>query len=339
MIVVPYVLAALAGLLAGWVTNILAERFPDPERPLFGPLRCVRSGEQLTLRDYLPVVGFLWQRGRCRHCGKALPWRFPLVEIALACAFAFAWPIYESQPLYYYLVNVFYIFLLAAIALIDWRYRLIFPIMIYAGCLFGLGVAFFIDMAEGRPLYFYLIIAGCIALTAIVTLFNWRYGWIPLALIYTGCLAWGLIAFVPGSFKENPLLPDGIGSVLMGALLDGGIFYLIYIVAYAIYRRRALGFGDVLLAILIGVVLGYPRAISALFLGAVLGGLVAVGFFLFGGKRWRDFIPYGTTLCIGVILILIWGPSVWKWGPFEVLTTLMRIIFRTIFGWFGLESE
>jgi leader peptidase (prepilin peptidase) / N-methyltransferase len=272
----PYVLAVLAGLIAGWVANVLAERFPVVEKPLFGPLRCVRSGEKLQFRDYLPVVGYVLQKGRCRHCGKTLPWRFPLVEILLPLAFAFAWPTYEAKPLYFYLVNAFYIFLLATIALIDWRYHLIYPVMIWGGC--GVGL---------------------------------------------------IVALLSGPHPDN-LLPDGLSSVALGAGLGGGMFYLIYLVALAIYRRRALGFGDVLLAILIGVILGFPRAVSALFLGAVLGGVVAIGFYFFGRKRWRDFIPYGTTLCLGVILIIIWGEAIWHWGPFALITDLLQLFFLVI---------
>lgn len=276
MSALPYVMTFLAGLCAGWVTNVVAERFPVVEKPLFGPLRCVRSGEKLVLLDYIPVLGYVLQKGRCRHCGKQLPWRFPLVEILLALAFTFAWANYENEPLYIYLINAFYILLLAVIALIDWRYRLIYPVMIWGGVIVGI-----------------------------------------------------IVGLVSGPHPDN-LLPDGIVSVLLGVGLGGGMFYLIYLVALAIYRKRALGFGDVLLAILIGVILGFPRAISGLFLGAVLGGVVAVGFYFFGRKRWRDFIPYGTTLCIGVILIIIWGEAIWSWGPFGMITSLLQLFFLVI---------
>ena len=122
------VLTFLAGLCAGWVTNVIAERFPVVEKPLFGPLRCVRSGEKLGFFDYIPVLGYALQKGKCRHCGKSLPWRFPLVELLLALAFTLAWPNYETNPFYVYLINAFYMWLLAVIALIDWRYRLIYPV-------------------------------------------------------------------------------------------------------------------------------------------------------------------------------------------------------------------
>ncbi len=272
MSILPYVLAALAGLAAGWATNVLAERFPKVERPIFGPLHCVRSGERLTLGDVLPVIGFALQRGRCRHCGKPLPWRFPAVEIFMAVAFAFAWPLYQDLPLYIYCVNLFYIFLLTTIALIDWRHRLIYPVMIWAGC----GVAL-------------------------------------------------VVAVLSGPHPENSL-PDGLGNLLGGAAIGGGLFYLIYLIALAIYRRRALGFGDVLLAILIGAMMGYYRVAAALFLGSVLGGVVAIGFFFVGGKRWREFIPYGTTLCLGVVLIIIWGQAIWQWGPFGLISFFLNIV-------------
>lgn len=261
----------------GWLTNVLAERFPYPGRPLFGPLRCVKSGERLKFIDVIPLLGYALQRGKCRHCGKPLPWRFPAVEIAMGAAFAFAWPFYERDSLFVYIVNAFYIFLFSAIALIDWRFRLIFPVMIWFGCLVGV-----------------------------------------------------ILALVAGTQPESKL-PNGIMSVLIGAGLCGGIFYLIYVVAYGVYKKRALGFGDVLLAILIGATLGFPRAVPALLLGAFMGGFAAFGFFLLRRKGWREFIPYGTTLCLGVVLILVFGPAVWRWGPFGMIADLFGLLFQIIF--------
>jgi leader peptidase (prepilin peptidase) / N-methyltransferase len=275
-----YPLTFIIGVLGGWVANVLAERFPYPDKPLFAIPRCVRSGERLSVRDYIPVLGWALQRGKCRHCGKSLPRLFIIVELALGVAFVCAWIYYidvEKLGWLVYAVNAFFIWLFGVIALIDWRYRLIFPVMIWMGCAISLLVAWLIPPVRG---------------------YN---------------------------------LPDGIASSLIGAALCGGVFYIIYVVAYSVYKKRALGWGDVLLAILIGAALGFPRAISALLLGAVLGGFAALIFFVTRRKGWREFIPYGTSLCMGVILVLVFGQAVWRFGPFGLIADLIGLFFNIVY--------
>ncbi len=277
MAIIPYLIVILAGLGAGWLGNIIAQRLPseDLDKPLFGSLHCVRSGERLRWYDVLPLYGYLSQRGICRYCQKKLPLRFPLLEAGMALAFALAWPLYEGQPIAY-AFNAFYIFILITVGIIDWKHRLIFPIMLY--------------------------IAGIIALIG---------------------------TLITGAHPDN-LMPDGLGSSLLGAAFGAVVFYLIYWLAIAVYRVRALGYGDVLLAIAIGLILGFPRVASALLLGSLLGGIVAVGYLLVRRKR-RDFIPYGTSLCLGVVLVLVFGGAVWHWGPFLLFADLLNLLFTI--GW------
>ncbi|MEI6044525.1 MAG: A24 family peptidase, partial [Chloroflexota bacterium] len=265
-------------LWVGWVANIVAQRLPSKnlDKPLFGPLHCVRSGERLRWYDTLPIFGYLSQRGVCRYCKKRLPLRFPLLETAMALSFALTWSLYEKQPITYGF-NIFYISVLITIGVIDWKHRLIFPVMLY--------------------------LTGLVAIVA---------------------------SLVTGSHPDN-LMPDGLGSSLLGAAFGGVVFYLIYWLALAIYRIRALGYGDVLLAIMIGLVLGFPRTASALFMGAILGGFVALAYLLVRRKKRRDFIPYGTTLCLGVVLILMFGDTVWRWGPFLYVADLLNLLFTIVF--------
>jgi leader peptidase (prepilin peptidase)/N-methyltransferase len=163
-----------------------------------------------------------------------------------------------------------------------------------------------------------------------VGVIDWKHRLIfPVMLYLTGIVAL-VAAFVSGPHPDN-LMPDGLGSSLLGAAFGGVVFYLIYWLALAIYRVRALGYGDVLLAILIGLVLGFPRAASALFMGSVLGGFVALAYLLVRRKKRRDFIPYGTTLCLGVVLILMFGETIWLWGPFFYVAKLLDLLFMVVF--------
>lgn len=74
--------AGLIGLLLGFFLNLIIRRMPR-NRPLFGRPRCTRCGHPLSW-ETVPLLGFLWQRGRCRHCGKMLPRFFPAVEALTA---------------------------------------------------------------------------------------------------------------------------------------------------------------------------------------------------------------------------------------------------------------
>jgi len=81
------------------------------------------------------------------------------------------------------------------------------------------------------------------------------------------------------------------------------LFLFLYFLALLIYRRRALGFGDVLLAALIGAMTG-QQAFLALFIGMILG---AAGGLLLVALRVRtmhDYIPYGAYLCAGTMIAL-----------------------------------
>ncbi len=59
-----------------------AETAPDPFNLVVPRSRCPRCGVAIAARDNIPVFSWLWLRGRCRHCGGAISWRYPMVELA-----------------------------------------------------------------------------------------------------------------------------------------------------------------------------------------------------------------------------------------------------------------
>ncbi len=89
-----------------------------------------------------------------------------------------------------------------------------------------------------------------------------------------------------------------------GALAGLGLFGLAYLVGNRLYPG-GLGAGDVKLAGLIGLELGFPAGLSALFLGVVLGGVGALVLLAAGVRRLKDPIPYGPFLCAGAAVTLL----------------------------------
>jgi prepilin signal peptidase PulO-like enzyme (type II secretory pathway) len=97
-------------------------------------------------------------------------------------------------------------------------------------------------------------------------------------------------------------------SSLLGALAGGGVFLLIFLAARAAYGRSdALGFGDVMIAGLIGSMVGFPEVSSALLLGALFGGLGAALVGLIQRSR-RAHFAYGPALCLGGLISLLRAP-------------------------------
>lgn len=45
---------------------------------------CPKCGNTIAWYDNIPLISWLWLRARCRHCGTAISWRYPLVELVTA---------------------------------------------------------------------------------------------------------------------------------------------------------------------------------------------------------------------------------------------------------------
>jgi leader peptidase (prepilin peptidase)/N-methyltransferase len=78
------------GLCIGSFLNVCIYRLPAGQSIVSPGSRCPACGTAIRPWDNLPLVSFLLLRGRCRHCGRGISPRYPLVELlsgllALAC--------------------------------------------------------------------------------------------------------------------------------------------------------------------------------------------------------------------------------------------------------------
>lgn len=81
------VLAAIFGLVFGSFVTALSYRAPRGENFINGRSKCPVCGTLLTARDLIPVFSWVLSGGRCRHCGAAVSWRYPAIEIAVGLLF------------------------------------------------------------------------------------------------------------------------------------------------------------------------------------------------------------------------------------------------------------
>jgi leader peptidase (prepilin peptidase)/N-methyltransferase len=81
-------LAGIFGAVVGSFLNVVAYRLPRGESLLRPRSRCPQCETPIKPYDNVPVLGWLWLRGRCRACRARIPWRYPAVEATtgLLCA-------------------------------------------------------------------------------------------------------------------------------------------------------------------------------------------------------------------------------------------------------------
>jgi len=79
----------ILGACVGSFLNVVVWRLPRGESLVTPPSHCPRCGHQLAWYDNVPVVGWLWLRGRCRYCKSPISARYPVVEAVTGLLFAF----------------------------------------------------------------------------------------------------------------------------------------------------------------------------------------------------------------------------------------------------------
>ncbi len=106
------------------------------------------------------------------------------------------------------------------------------------------------------------------------------------------------VAVVAAVFSLLPSTPDPLAMAL-GGIVGFGLFLLLGIIG-----RGALGMGDIKLAGVIGMMVGYPLVLYALIAGALLGGVAAVILLITRKATRKTTIAYAPYLAMGAIVII-----------------------------------
>jgi leader peptidase (prepilin peptidase)/N-methyltransferase len=157
-----------------------------------------------------------------------------------------------------------------------------------------------LTLLDQQPLLFVLH-AALVADLLLILRIDWQHHLIHDYTIIGGLL----LAFAAAASQSTGAM---IGAVAAGAGA-AFVFFLFYLLARVIYRQSALGFGDVLLAGLIGVAVGPAAVFGTLFLGMVLGSAGGLLISLYR-RRLRTYFAYGAYLAVAAIVVLAFPAQV-----------------------------
>ncbi len=237
------------GLCLGSFLNVLVYRLPREEPFASGRSRCPHCRARIAAYDNVPLLSFLWLRGRCRSCGGRISWRYPALELCSGVLAALLWLRWGERPVWAAACAAAALGLLA-VAVIDWDTFLI-PDELSLGLL-ALGIA----------------LSPINALLSSPAAGAW---WHPILLSLRGAAVGFAVCW---------------GVAEIGELL---------------FKKEAMGGGDVKLLAAIGAWSGGTGAFDALMLGSLLGAVYGVWLIARGRLTRSDPIPFGPFLSAAAV--------------------------------------
>ena len=143
----------------------------------------------------------------------------------------------------------------------------------------------------------YLLIVSCLLM--IIFVYDLKHYIIPDKVIYPAIAAVLIFNFQKGNFY----------SFLLSALGASGFFFLLWLVS----RGKWMGFGDVKLAFLIGLFLGWPSILVGMFSAFLIGAIIGLGLIALTKKTLKSQVPFGPFLATGTFIALFWGEEIIRW--------------------------
>jgi len=98
-------------------------------------------------------------------------------------------------------------------------------------------------------------------------------------------------------------------NFLSAGAISAGFFFTVFLIS----KGKWMGFGDVKLALLMGLLLGLPNVLTALFLAFFLGAIIGIILMIFHKKGLKSEISFGPFLVLGTITSLFYGQVIIQW--------------------------
>lgn len=171
-----------------------------------------------------------------------------------------------------------------------------------------------------------------LTMAATLSVYAWRYGLLSFWSLSDVAILFGLVALFFFDLRWH-LLPDAIifplvvivvariiwlrPDLLVNGLVTGAALAGILGLLYLVSRGTWLGFGDVKLALLIGVLFGYPGAVGVTLIAIWTGALVGIGLMLLHRATMKTALPFGSFwTAVAVLAVLVPAPVFYLSGLF-----------------------
>lgn len=195
---------------------------------------------------------------------------------------------------------------------ISWQYPLI---EILTGLAFVLvGQKFFHvgDFSSWIATAYYFVIAASLISIAV---YDWLYLEIPSEVLWFGvvlAVAFGL--YSDWATWTSLTLPISIfGYTVYSGIFAAFFSFLFFFLLSAVSRERWMGMGDAYLAILLGLVVAWPKILLALFLAFFFGSVWGLAMIMLKKKKMKSRLPFAPFMILGTFIALLFYIPIVNW--------------------------
>jgi len=281
----------LFGLIVGSFLNVCITRIPEGLSIVSPGSRCPKCETPIKPYDNVPVLAWLWLRGKCRACGNPISSMYPAIELLTAFLFVACYLTYGLTPETF--KWLFFVSIIIVLTITDFRVRILPDAVNFFG--FGLGLALAVRIAPIDP--------SCLRIVDHVPILGRNPAILGVSCAIFGATAGSLLLLAAAALYKLVRGREGMGMGDVKMMLMVGTF---------------LGIQGTFLTLLFGTLLG-----------SVIGLLLVIVLFLTGWKskvaerasrkglgsisslRWtissRYQLPLGTFLGVAALLVVFFS--------------------------------
>ena len=275
--IVGYIGFFIIGTLFGSFLNVVIHRVPLGKSIVFPNSSCPKCENKIKPYDNIPILSWLFLRGKCRNCENPISARYPAVEMLVGVIFLITfWQIGLSVFLP---IALIFVTVVISLIFIDAEHMILpdvitFPLLGFALLVRLIYPILFNDTANFQDITAY-----------------------PLTMM-----------------DGQPMWLISIVGAILGGLVGGGSLWLVGEIWKRLRGVDAMGLGDVKMMFGVGALLGWRLTLLSIFLGALTGAIAGIA--LIAKQKDKNFqaqIPFGIFLGIGSIVSLLFGEKMITW--------------------------
>lgn len=303
------VLAFVLGIHIGSFLNVCIWRLPRRESVVQPPSHCPRCDTRLRPLDLVPLLSQVLLRARCRYCHAKISWRYFGIELLTGILYVLA-ALYSVSP--------------------------------DATHLGGFEI--------GDPAQIVRLVQAMVVVTTLVVIFWIDYDTrliqlesvLILGLAGLACDAWRAWQAGGANLTDGPfppgitLLPAPMPESILAMIVTAGLLWGVRELFSMIYRREAMGFGDIILVAAIAANIGWHGTLfTFFFLSVTVGALIGIAVRIphaVRAYRWaqrrealyqrparagalarhafRKVMPFGPMLALGAVIAMFYGEQI-----------------------------